>query len=72
MVSIQREPCGEVDGKVVERLTLANRQGMKVEILSYGGTIRALWAPDRHGKLVNVVLGFADLADHSAVLPSPG
>jgi aldose 1-epimerase len=64
MVSIQREPCGEVDGQVVERLTLENRQGMKVEILSYGGTIRALWAPDRDGKLANVVLGFADLAGY--------
>jgi aldose 1-epimerase len=72
MVSIQREPCGEVDGEVVERLTLENRAGMKVEILSYGGTIRALWAPDRHGKLANVVLGFAGLAGYLEAASRPG
>jgi aldose 1-epimerase len=64
MVEISREPFGEVAGARVDRFTLANRRGMRVELLSYGGTIRAAWVPDRDGKLANATLGFADLAGY--------
>jgi aldose 1-epimerase len=64
MIEISREPFGEVEGKRVERFTLANRQGLRVELLSYGGILRAIWAPDRHGELANVTLGFADFAGY--------
>ena len=62
MVEISREPFGEVDGQRIDRFTLANAHGLRVEILSYGGIVRAIWAPDRDGQLANVTLGFADLA----------
>ncbi|MBW3633724.1 MAG: galactose-1-epimerase, partial [Chloroflexi bacterium] len=62
MVEISREPFGEVEGKRIDRFTLANAHGLRVEILSYGGIIRAIWAPDRDGQLANITLGFADLA----------
>jgi aldose 1-epimerase len=64
MVEISREPFGDIGDERVERLTLANRNGLRVELLTYGGTIRALWAPDRAGESANVVLGFADLVGY--------
>src|SRR5215204_2865024 len=64
MVEISREPFGEIEGRLIERLTLANRHGLRVEVITYGGIIRAIWAPDRDGRLANVTLGFADLAGY--------
>jgi aldose 1-epimerase len=66
MVEISREAFGEAAGERVERFTLANRQGLRVELLSYGGIIRAVWAPDRDGQFANVTLGFADFAGYLA------
>src|SRR5687768_12400364 len=62
MVEISREPFGEIERRLIDRFTLANRHGLRVEVITYGGIIRAIWAPDRAGQLANVTLGFADLA----------
>ena len=70
MVEVSREPFGEIEGQRVDRFTVANRQGVRVELLTYGATIRAIWAPDRHGEVANVALGFADLAGYLEE-PSP-
>jgi aldose 1-epimerase len=64
MVEISREPFGEIEGLLVDRFTLANRHGLRVEVITYGGIIRAIWAPDRDGQLANVTLGFADLTGY--------
>jgi aldose 1-epimerase len=64
MVEISREPFGEIEGRLIDRFTLANRHGLRVEVITYGGIIRAIWAPDRAGQLANVTLGFADLAGY--------
>jgi aldose 1-epimerase len=66
MVEVSREPFGELAGRRVDRFTLANRSGLRVEIIPYGGIVRAVWAPDRDGRLANVALGFADLAGYLA------
>ncbi len=42
----------------MELFTLANAQGVTVKITNYGGRIASLLAPDRRGKMANVVLGF--------------
>jgi aldose 1-epimerase len=63
-VEISREPFGEIGGRLIDRFTLANRHGLRVEVIAYGGIIRAIWAPDRDGQLANVALGFADLAGY--------
>ena len=52
-----------LDGKQVDRYTLSSRT-MKVKILTYGGIIEELWAPDRHGRMANVTLGFKDLGGY--------
>ena len=44
----------------VDRYTLANGS-MSVSILTYGGIIQELWAPDRRGRLANITLGYSDL-----------
>ncbi|MFN8591217.1 MAG: hypothetical protein U0031_07095 [Thermomicrobiales bacterium] len=64
MVEIGREPFGAFDGQPVTNYHLSNRYGLRVEILTYGGVIRAVWAPDRAGTLANVALGFGDLAGY--------
>ena len=64
-LSIKKAPFGAVGGEEVDRYTLANRS-MSVSILTYGGIIQELKAPDRRGRLANVTLGFADLAGYTA------
>lgn len=70
MVEVSQEPFGEVEGQQVDRFMVANRHGVRVELLTYGATVRAIWAPDRHGEIANVTLGFADLAGYLQA-PSP-
>ena len=48
----------------VFRYTLRNARGMKVQILTYGGTVQDIWVPGRHGRAADVVLGFKTLADY--------
>lgn len=52
-------------GAPVSRLLLGGG-GLACEVLSYGGTVRALRVPDRAGRPVDVVLGFDALADYEA------
>jgi aldose 1-epimerase len=44
----------------VYQYTLTNSNGLKAEILNYGGAVRALYVPDRDCKLEDIVLGFDD------------
>jgi aldose 1-epimerase len=37
---------------------------MKVQILTYGGTVQDIWVPGRSGRAADVVLGFKTLADY--------
>ena len=46
------------DGKPVDRYSMTNDHGMRVRFLSYGGIISSILAPDRNGRLDDVVLGF--------------
>ncbi|MGB6723679.1 MAG: aldose epimerase family protein, partial [Terracidiphilus sp.] len=48
-------------GEPVEIFALAGRGGLVVEVITYGGIVTRLLAPDREGKLDDLVLGFDDL-----------
>jgi aldose 1-epimerase len=48
----------------VYRYTLGNCRGMKVRILTYGGTIQSITVPSRSGRPTDVVLGFKTLKDY--------
>lgn len=52
------------DGTPVYVYTLSNTKGMQAQIISYGGIVTSLTAPDRSGKYADVVLGFDDLASY--------
>jgi aldose 1-epimerase len=49
------------DGAEVELYTLKNKGGIEVAITTYGGAVVSLKAPDRHGTLEDVVLGYDSL-----------
>ncbi|MEU6222987.1 aldose epimerase family protein [Streptomyces sp. NPDC047042] len=53
------------DGTAVHRWTL-ERAGVRVRVLTYGGIVQSVEVPDRDRRLVDVVLGFADLAGYLA------
>ena len=52
------------DGQLVDLITLRNRNGIEIEILSYGGVIKSLKTPDRSGAIDDIVLGFDNLQSY--------
>ena len=54
------------EGKAVHVYTLTNGHNMSAKILDYGGIICELNAPDRKGKVKNVVFGLSDLRTYEA------
>jgi aldose 1-epimerase len=68
-----RRPFGHApDGRPVSVFTLHNSQGLQVDISDWGGTVIRILAPDRHGKLADVALGFTDAADYNGRSPYMG
>ena len=61
--AITREPFGTVSGQPVERYTL-RAGGVEADLLTYGATLAGLRAPDRHGQLAEITLGFETLAGY--------
>lgn len=55
----------EIEGKSIVVYTLENSRGMKIEIMNYGGVVLSIEAPDRDGKLADVVLGYEDINDYT-------
>ncbi len=59
---VKKEVFGKTpDGQEVEIYTLTNAAGVEARIMTYGAIVVSLKAPDRAGKLEDVVLGFDDL-----------
>src|SRR6516225_7992148 len=46
------------DGTAVDLYVLTNKKGVTAKIITYGGIVTELHAPDRDGNLKDVVLGF--------------
>lgn len=67
---ITSEPFGTLDdGTRVERWTLGGAGGpggVRVRVLTYGGIVQSIEAPDREGRLAQVALGFPDLDGYVA------
>jgi len=49
------------EGREVILYTLSNDDGMRIEVMNYGGIIRAIEVPDRNGKQADITLGFDTL-----------
>lgn len=46
------------DGRAIEHYKLTNANGMEMEVITYGGIITKLTAPDKNGKFDDVVLSY--------------
>jgi len=58
---VKKQEFGKLpDGTAIELYTLSNGKGMQAGIMTYGGVVVSLTAPDRSGKYADVVLGMAD------------
>ena len=66
--TLDHAPYGTTqDGQAVEIYTMANDHGLSVRFLSYGGIITEIDAPDRMGRLDNIVLGLRTLRDYETL-----
>ena len=54
------------DGTPIEIYTLKNRNGLQVDITTYGGAVVTIKTPDRHGRMADIVLGYADASGYVA------
>jgi aldose 1-epimerase len=62
--SVTKKDFGTVDGQANTLYTLTNKDGMSVSIMNYGATVVKLMAPDKNGKMDDVVLGFDDVTGY--------
>ncbi|NQT24727.1 galactose mutarotase [candidate division KSB1 bacterium] len=62
--SLDIQPFGQVDGKDVFLYTLENDNGMRLEVINYGGTIVRWFVPDRDGNLADITLGFNTVEEY--------
>ena len=63
----QREDWGRLpDGRPVHLYTLASANGLRVRIATLGATIVSVETPDRDGRLSDIALGYATVAEYLA------
>ena len=63
--AVTKQAFGQTsDGQNVDLYTLTNTNGVEAKIMTYGGTLVSLKAPDRTKKLDDVVLGLNSVADY--------
>ena len=66
------KPFGNTpEGRATHLYTLRNDGGFGVEISDFGATIVRLFAPDRHGRFADVVLGFDSVEGYTRIKGSP-
>ncbi len=69
-MSITKKSFGKTpDGTEVDLYTLANANGLTVEVMTYGATITSVETPDRNGKSENITLGMNSLDEYIAGHP---
>ena len=66
--TLDHAPYGTTQGgQAVEIYTMTNEHGLRVRFLSYGGVITEIDAPDRAGRLDNIVLGLKTLREYETL-----
>ena len=69
-MSIKKKLFGKLaDGTEVYRYTLKNKNGMKMKVMTYGGTVTELWVPDKNGTFTDIIGGFDSLQNY---IDAPG
>ncbi len=70
---LKKESFGKLpDGTPVDVYTLTNKNGVEAKITNYGATLTSIKAPDRTGKLDDVVLGYDSIDGYLAKNPHLG
>lgn len=65
MASITKNSFGQLsDGSQVDRYTLTNQSGSQLSIITYGARVQSWLVPDKQGRLVDIVQGYADAATY--------
>ena len=59
-----KTPWGTLEGNPVSLYTLTAPNGFTAKITDYGATLVSLLAPDKEGKLGDVILGFVSLSGY--------
>ena len=68
--TVKKTPFGStIDGTDIDQFILSNNNGMEVRIITYGGIITSLTAPDKNGDYKDIVLGYNTLAEYEAETP---
>ena len=57
------------DGDSVDAYIMKNEAGMEIEVITYGGIITSLTAPDKNGVYEDIALGFESLNDYTESNP---
>jgi aldose 1-epimerase len=52
----------KTDNRRVVLIKIANNNGLAIELINYGATLKALFVPDRCAVPRNVILGFETLS----------
>ncbi len=62
---IQKDFFGTTkNGQQIDRYTLTNAKGVRVQVITYGGIITSFEVPDKEGNFNDVVLGYDKLSDY--------
>ncbi|WP_345741364.1 hypothetical protein [Maribacter aquivivus] len=70
MMQIDKNSYGStIDNNNVSEFSLRNVGGIEVNIITYGGIITKIMAPDSEGRMENVVLGFDNLEQYEKENP---
>jgi aldose 1-epimerase len=60
--AFEEETFGKLpSGQTVTGYTLVNKNGVRVQVIEYGGIVSKFIAPDKAGKFTDIVLGFDNL-----------
>lgn len=71
-MNIQKELFGEIDSKEVYEYTLTNSNGFSISIITYGGIITKILAPDRERNFENITVNVNSLEEIVAARPFHG
>ena len=67
--AISETSYGSVGGKEVKLYTLTNKNGLVLKVTNYGCIVTELHAPDKAGKMADIVLGYDKLDDYLKATP---
>lgn len=63
-LSVSKSPFGKVNGTQIEMYKLTNRNGMQVNIITFGARVQSIKVPDKNGNFADVALGFNNVHDY--------